>query len=359
MKLKRIPGSKVLLNTDIHSKYPGKARIIEAIKTLYPIYKTIANKSFTRKFGMMKDPDILDVLTTIVSGIEESTFDNLNVTASIAYNNGYVCRLQFWPNIEQEYKSYIVGVDFLPKLKKANKILHDILVEAIRILGNNKIGVPGYDMWDEMYIEDLTHSVMSYEDTNDASREAELNMIDNYNKHFSNYCTILDDAGSVKKLESLLEEITVQVKVERDICKVARLAIEINDLPVDMHVIEEKALKDFGEHNNLEKDEFGNYLFEDGEPITPMRTIYFNWFSSDDAVQRILSYSGETTGNFGQALYTYNIDCRTPQEVNNASAEAEPEILFMEKLADIFISLDVESICNYCDGYLIETLNTV
>ncbi len=349
----------VAARTDCEELFPGRNRMIQAMKDLLPIVRPYIKKAELQKFtrGRLERtfPAFIQILfgslRTPVSGFE------------IKYDGKYYIDIWCYHNIYDE-TAYVMSLSFLVPLKKSNKKLHGMIITTLKYLVQSKqVHCMEDDQWSdyprECVAEDLEYNKKEYEKHDIARIQKEL---DDYDEFMGKY---YDEIGrekyNVPRLRTMIENYKVSCHAESVILKWIDLVLEACKEPNTMNFFTNEALDMYCKECDIEKDEDGHYNFPDGNPVTPDEVMCFNWFRNKIAQSNHNSWLGDRAGNFGEASFSKAYTCRTGKQLKEARREFLKDVgYFPEKLAAAlqFGAANEDLFYEYSMGYLTQILFT-
>jgi len=341
---------------DMDELFPGRSRMIQAMKDLTPIVETAVPPILIENLKPSKDisvffPRFLSIfegLRTPVRGYE------------IKYDGKYFVNI----NCFYDYNStrfYAIPLSFLPELKKKNKALYAIMVECVRILGNKRVPIidhPFYDD-DDMLLENMGEycevdlkEKKPDEDKILARRELKL-----FKKHKKSYLKILNQPGDRLYLVGMISKYKPILKIEEMILEWARMVLDAANEPGDLDDINEAAKVSYARFHEIDVEN----IYDDGQPVEILQAMRFTWFGSAGYTTIECEQLGEYSGQFGEIEFSKEYSCHSADDIETARNKFLQDWgLFPEKFAAIaeFANPMIEEIWNYIDNKLTTILDT-
>lgn len=206
---------------------------------------------------------------------------------------------------EQEYKVYVVGMSFLPYLKKSCKEAEQVIVDCIKILHRKNVSV-----WENYFMDqdmEYLHSRIeeSKEDgslMDDFSEdfieiyESEVESI----KYMSRYGKLFDKwtypqylYNNLKRSKHRLDKLVVQPPFMHDIDKLVGLIWKIKD-SISMETLIDISKDAFMKRNDLTEEDMQD------EHVPSFDDLFLiHWYSNELTADDMATYISEHTGNFG------------------------------------------------------------
>lgn len=313
IELKKKSYWDVAMKTDMDDKYPGKKRMIQALTDIYPIVESYDNDSA----AINKNSDVSDIFPCFLEMIEKS-LDNPSQQTIINYHKKYVLSVYSYHDISDS-TLYAMPISFLPFLEINNKKLHDIVVDALRLMEEKKVFIC-CSPYEDMMEEQIDRAMMKDEDYDiDCSEdfEWEYNYKEKYErKYLRMFCNPCD----VNKLERRVKKYHIEFPGEEYLIEFVMMLIRAYREPYDMTFFTNQAIETFIDINEMEHNANGSCDFNDGQPVVPNECVIFTWFKEEWINNHMASWLGESGDNFGEASFSQEMQCHTVEDLKSVKA---------------------------------------
>ncbi len=355
----------VAANTNANELFPGRYMMVKAMKDLLPIIKPYIKQSDLKRYIKSKRLDLLfgEFMDLVKASLRTPISGYVIKNESQFFTEQYYIDIYCFHDLKSS-TAYYMPIEFLPHLKERNIKLFNIIVEAIRILVNIKgVNCLDEEHWNEFSRERLEERLLNTDLEQNTEEEIAVmeRQLKDYDKYIDPYYKLLNKPGcSVIKLVKILNKYTAETSqlldAEKILIKWAKKVIRACEEPFDMNYFSIEALNQFGESNECEKDEDGNYEFMDGQPVTPNMCMMFVWYNNNDIMQNTLEYLGELGGNFGEADFSKTYSCKNANQLRTARKNFTKDVgKFLELLGDLleYGMINADIIENYSKGKLV------
>jgi hypothetical protein len=336
--------------------FPGKTRMIQALKELTPIIEGSISDKEMKKLKYSKNlavffPRFLEIfegIRTPVRGYEIKYKDNhYQVNANCFY----------------DYKSstlYAMPLSFLPELKKKNKVLHDMIVEAVKILSNKQVPVIddpfGYD--DDWMLENMIeYCSVQKDDVPDDDQSLGSRELKLFLKHKKKYVEkILTGHGDRLWLIGQIAKYKPTLKVEDMVITWLNEVLDAANEPHDLEDFNENAKCEFARMNEIEYED----IYDDGQPVEILQVMKFVWFGCAGYMDTQTENLGEMGGNFGEIEFCHMYECTKPGELEESRKKFIKDWgLFPEKLTVVLAHGNIlaDELWDYIDNKLTTILD--
>lgn len=336
--------------------FPGKARMIQALKELAPIIEGSIPEKEMKKLKYSKNlsvffPRFLKIfehLRTPVRGYEikhQNNHYHVNANCFYDYNSRTL---------------YAMPLSFLPGLKKKNKVLHDMIVEAVKILGNKQVPIidePFIDN-DDWLLENIgEYCSVSKDDIPDTDQAFGIKELELFKKHKQRYVDkVLSGHGDRLWLIGQIAKYKPKLKVEDMAITWLNEVLDAANEPNDLEDFNENAKVNYALMNEIDYED----IYNDGQPVEILQTMRFVWFGCDGYMTSQTENLGDMAGNFGEIEFCHMYECRKPGELEESRQKFFKDWgMFPEKLTVVLAhgnDLSYE-LWNYIDNKLITILD--
>jgi len=302
--------------TDINETFPGRNGMIQGMKELLPIIKRCVKK---KNLVKCKDKSVISLFPQFIDLLED-TLNTRTSSFEAIYDKHYYINIALYHDISS-MTAFLMPISFLPYLKKRNKALYNIVVEAIKLLTVEKaVQCLDEERWGDpssnMLQERLDYSPDDYSEEEKVEIQKS---IDEFDEYLEPYSKLLSRSGcNLNKLNILLDKYTPVLPAEKILVEWSRKAIKAYKEPGDMENCTNMAVQRYIEDNELEVEEDGTCQFEDGHPVTPDMVMRFIWSNDDNMIEDTCQYLGELAGNFGEAEFYIRYPCKTANQLRLA-----------------------------------------
>lgn len=346
MKLKSQSYWRVAMKADVDELFPGRNRMVQGMKDLYPIIEDYIPDEMHDRW-MARTSSRLNDLFDLFLAIVKSSLHTPITGYDILYNEGrYLIDIYCYPELNQDYKFYYASFSFLPYLKERDKKLYDMCVEMFRILiVNCHIWTTDSDEADHYFMDNEIEN-MAYDTEMGKPEKAFIEKeILRYKKHAEKYYKLLSSKrGDPVKLQKMMDKYEIKVVAERKLIRAMELIIKTDAEPGNLDLFDGLAMEKFCTINEIPKDEYGNYEFSDGQPVSPLMAMRAGWFNMEGFTSTQLQWLGDTAGNFGQADYCENYKCSKPGDLEKARIQFTNETgMFLEYLGEFFVHMETHA----------------
>lgn len=300
--------------TDMLDEFPGHNGMIENMQKTLKIAGPLLRKANKKRKIHFKENDrvgvIFEKFISLMDGIRG--FDRGH---SFDFEDGKFKLKMHYYNPVYDHTSYIMPLDWLPKMKAKNIKLHNIIVDTIRYFVHDKLG---YVAWEEDFydIDEWMSESLNYLDAYEPKDKLTYNrrevQIDNYEKNFPYYKDLINDRYT--NLPALIRRIKSFVglcPIEMQFIDWCKELIDISYEPGDMNSFISASIDQFMIDNDCTEDTFG----QDGYPLSPDQWIRFMWLDDEDYIKSFNEWMGDTAGNFGVLEYHARFECNTQKEL--------------------------------------------
>jgi hypothetical protein len=346
----------VAQNTDMDEKFPGKKRMIQAMEEIYPIIESYDDDLFNIK----DSHDVHNVFQQFLNMVDRCV-DTPFTKVEIDFNKRYFLDAYCFYDIHDS-ELYLMPVSFLPDLKKHNKKLHDLVVEALCLMDQKGVNICN-DYMDEMNDDQVAEYVLgdSEENYDDNPSEEIIKEYHDQQKYERKYCTLFRKHADHKKLLKKVEKYQAKYLAEYILITWIKMIIRAYQEPGTLYDFSWESLDQFAEYNEMERNDDGEFEFNDGNPVTINQCLRFNWYSAQWVVNNETQWLGDMAGNFGEAIFYKKYRCAELKDLQDARDNFYKEVgYFPEYLAKAieYAATHIESIYAYSQGKLTENLIT-
>jgi len=348
----------VAQKADVDPLFPGKNSMIQAVKDISEIIDPSLNAKLTELF--LKKGSFAKKFSLFLTAIRESLQTPIQ-GFEIAYDGSYYIKAYCYHNLKDQHL-YLFPLSWLPQMRKVNKKLFEIMIASIALLYRRDVTCfEEQKMWDDYLREtiqdDIEYNKETYTKDEVSKIIRELALWDEYGSKYQDM--FYQRKFSVEKLEKMISNYKPGLSAELIILNFAKMLLKAIKQPQDMSYFEGESLNQFARYNELEMDEDDEPQFLDGYPLTIKSKIQFCWFAEGNVREQIVSYASETAGNFGEAEYSKEYECRTRDELKEAYTNFVDEIgNFPEYLAEAieYANEHEEVFYDYVNQCLTQTL---
>lgn len=318
-----------LVNTD--ELFPGKARMIQALKEL----SVIAEGSIPEE--VMKELKYSDNLAVFFPRFLK-LFESLRTPIrgfEIKFDGHYYINA----NCYYDYNSqtfYAMPLSFLPELKKRNKVLHNMIVEAVKILSDKCVPVidnPCNDD-DDYLIENLVeYCTVQKNDVSNKDQQMGIHEMNLFYKYKENYINkILIGPGDRLWLIGQIAKYKPKIKVEQMAIDWLNEVLDAANEPNNLKQFNENAKCEWAKMNDIDYED----IYNDAQPVEIFQIMRFVWFGCDGYMKSQVEQLGEYGGNFGEIEFCNSYECRNPKDLENSRQNFITDWgLFPEKLTSV------------------------
>lgn len=358
-RLKNIPYWRVASKTDVDKLFPGRNKMVQAMKDLYPIVEAQVPKIMHEKWNIQKSDRLVDVFPTFLQVVESVVYTPMS-GFQILYDGKYYLDVYCYPDLKQDYVLYYASFGFLPKLYHTNRKLYKICLEVFRLLATS-IGCWGFDSGeeDDHFVEQEIENMAYDEDMPESDKAVIRNIIDEYHKNGTKYYQLIYEPTTAEKVRRLMDNYDVTLEIEQLMFDCFEWLLKADAEPGNMNYFDEMAIKRFALEHDLPEDENGNFDFPDGSPVSPGMAMRYGWFGYEGFKSMQTQWLGDVAGNFGQANYSINYDCRKPGDIKQARNNYYKETgRFLEHLGKFYSTFEEieHRIYHLAEGRLTEIL---
>lgn len=338
---------------DADELFPGKAKMIQAIKDLAPIIEGSIPEDELKKLKYSKNLSaffprflkLFEKLRTPFRGYEINYDGKYYINANCFYDYS-------------NHTFYSMPLSFLPLLRIKNKKLHDMIIEAVRILSDKCVSVI-----DDPYIGDddyLIEGMLEYcsvtngdnPDDDQILAKRELELFFKYKKKYLD--KIMNKSGDRLWLIGQVSKYKPTMKVENMIIDWLNEVMDAANEPNDLEQFNENAKCDYARENDIDYED----IYNDGNPVEITQVMRFSWFGNNGYMKAQCEQLGEYAGNFGVIEFSHSYECRKPGELEESRQKFFTDWgMFPEKLT--YVMAHGNELADEIWGYIDNNLTAI
>lgn len=300
--------------TDMIKAFPGKKGMVENMKKSINIAKPRIKRKAVEEIEVNQNESVGKTFHKFLKMMESVRNKNSGHAFKIIKNGEFVVNMHYYLPI-YEYTFYVMPLEWLPDLRKKDIKMHNLLVDTLRFLSEQK---KVRMLCDLGYYEtgEYLQEAYNYADTG-SEEEKYLDLkIKHYQKYHNKYEKLLNKEGvDPKKLEKRIRDFPVTHPVEEWIKHWCEKAFDLSWTLGTMDEFIEASIKQFLELNDMDEEDYAS----DGYPLYPNQWLGFIWFDDENYNDQLGQWMGDTAGNFGVLEYDCEFNCRTQRELRQAS----------------------------------------
>lgn len=305
-----VPFYKVIENTDMIPKFPGKNGMIKNMQRAIKIARPRLLRSKVLQKHIEKNTSIGELFDMFLNLFEDMCGKDSGYTFEVDDNGFYIDMHYYYPCFS--YNFYVMPLDFLPDLAKKNMKLHNIMVDSIRYLIDKK-GILAMSDMGYYDLEEWIQESMIYEDEDDVDVIAKKdNALVFYRKYFEKYNALINKPyKNISALHDRIKKYTPLYSIESRTLDWCVNTIRVAETPGNMQDLVETSIEQHCRIEEIDKEDYS----ADGQPLSPEQWIAFGWLDDETFNENFGQYLGDIAGNFGSLEYHEEYKCRTQKDL--------------------------------------------